>query len=133
LYDIDIQTLASNVASLADLKKLSFKRSTFMDKLKSLDKLLMSANVPNLQDLNFNMTNILSMLQAPQDFNVALERLPQLKKLGIAALSQDNEDAKKYRMLIRSVLKCKKLKTLNVSENFLSPACFHVLRDVFLR
>lgn len=133
MYDIDIQTLASNVASLADLKKLSFKRSTFMDKLKSLDKLLMSANVPNLQDLNFNMTNILSMLQAPQDFNVALERLPQLKKLGIAALSQDNEDAKKYRMLIRSVLKCKKLKTLNVSENFLSPACFHVLRDVFLR
>ena len=104
-----------------------------MDKLKSLDKLLMSANVPNLQDLNFNMTNILSMLQAPQDFNVALERLPQLKKLGIAALSQDNEDAKKYRMLLRSVLKCKKLKTLNVSENFLSPACFHVLRDVFLR
>lgn len=40
LYDIDIQTLAANAASLVDLQKLSFKRSTFMDKIKSLDKLL---------------------------------------------------------------------------------------------
>ena len=56
-----------------------------------------------------------------------------MKKLGLAALSQDNEDAKKLRMLIRSLLKCKKLKTLNVSENYMNPACFHVLRDVFLR
>lgn len=36
-------------------------------------------------------------------------------------------------MLLRSILKCKKLKTFNVSENYLTPACFHVLRDVFLR
>jgi hypothetical protein len=65
LYDIDIQTLASNVASLHDLRKLSFKRSTFMDKVKSLDKLLVSTSVPSLNELNLNMTNILSMLQAP--------------------------------------------------------------------
>ncbi len=48
-------------------------------------------------------------------------------------MSQDNEDAKKLRMLLRSIQKCKKLKTLNVSENYMTPACFHVMRDVFLR
>lgn len=37
------------------------------------------------------------------------------------------------RMLIRSIQRCKKLKELNISENYLTPACFHVLRDVFLR
>ena len=30
-------------------------------------------------------------------------------------------------------MKCRKLKFLNISENYLNPACFHVLRDVFLR
>ena len=59
--------------------------------------------------------------------------MQSLKKIGIAALSQDNEDAKKMRMMLRSLLKCKKLKTLNISENYLTPACFHVLRDVFLK
>lgn len=87
LYDIDLQVLANNVASLVELKKLSFKRSTFMDKVKSLDKLLNDKNLPNLTDLNLNMTNVLSMLQAPQDVNVAIEKLPALKSLGIAALS----------------------------------------------
>jgi hypothetical protein len=48
LYDVDLHTIASNAPSLVDLKKLSFKRSTFMDKIKSLDKLLQSSNVPNL-------------------------------------------------------------------------------------
>lgn len=62
IYDIDLQTLSNNVASLVELKKLSFKRSTFMDKVKSLDKLLNHQNLPNLTDLNLNMTNILSML-----------------------------------------------------------------------
>ena len=37
------------------------------------------------------------------------------------------------RMLLRSLLRSKKLKALNLSENYLTPACFHVLRDVFLR
>lgn len=62
LYDLDLITLANNAASLVDLKKLSFKRTTFMDKVKSLDRLLASANVPELQELNLNMTNVLSML-----------------------------------------------------------------------
>ena len=115
------------------IRKLSFKRSTFMDKIKFLDKLLNSNNLPKLDELNFNMTNVLSMLQAPQDVNNAIEKLKNLKTLSIAALSADNEDAKKMRMLLRAVLKCKKLKTLNISENYLTPACFHVLRDVFVR
>lgn len=62
LYDVDLQTLANGQASLCDLRKLSFKRSTFMDKIKSLDKLLVSGNLTNLNELNFNMTNVLSML-----------------------------------------------------------------------
>jgi hypothetical protein len=33
-----------------------------MDKVRSLDKLLVQGAIPNLQDLNLNMTNILSML-----------------------------------------------------------------------
>lgn len=48
LYDIDLQTLAAGAASLQDLQKLSFKRSTFMDKIKSLDVLLKASNVPAL-------------------------------------------------------------------------------------
>jgi hypothetical protein len=36
-------------------------------------------------------------------------------------------------MLLRTIMKCKRLKFLNISENYLNPACFHVLRDVFLR
>lgn len=51
----------------------------------------------------------------------------------IAALSQDHEDAKKMRMLLRAVRHSKKIKSLNISENFLTPACFHVLRDIFVK
>ncbi len=36
-------------------------------------------------------------------------------------------------MLLRALLRCKKLKKLNISENYLTPACFHVLRDIFIR
>jgi len=48
LYDIDIQTLVQNIASLAELKKLSFKRSTFMDKIKFLERLLNDKDLPKL-------------------------------------------------------------------------------------
>ena len=37
------------------------------------------------------------------------------------------------RGLLRAVRYNQKIKTLNISENFLTPACFHILRDVFLR
>ena len=62
LYDVDLLTISNNTQSLIDLQKLSFKRSTFMDKIKSLDKILQSDCLPNLTELNLNMTNVLSML-----------------------------------------------------------------------
>jgi len=37
------------------------------------------------------------------------------------------------RMLLRAVRHSKKIKSLNISENFLTPACFHVLRDIFVK
>jgi len=79
------------------------------------------------------MTNILSMLMNPTDVFNALEKNSTIKQLHIAALSQDNEDAKKMRCLIRALKKNPRVKFLNISENFLTPACFHTLRDVFLR
>ena len=36
-------------------------------------------------------------------------------------------------MLIRSIRYNQSIHTLNISENYLTPACFHILRDVFLR
>ena len=59
LYDIDIQTLIANTASLKELKKLSFKRTTFMDKVKKLETLLSEKHLPKLKLFNLNMTNIL--------------------------------------------------------------------------
>ena len=59
LYDIDVSQLLSKKASLQQLKKLSFKRTTFMDKIKKFELLLSDKHLPELEDLNLNMTNIL--------------------------------------------------------------------------
>jgi len=37
------------------------------------------------------------------------------------------------RTLLRAVRYNREINELNISENFLTPACFHILRDVFLR
>lgn len=37
------------------------------------------------------------------------------------------------KMLLRSVKKNTKIKALNISENYLTSACFHVLKDIFLK
>ena len=62
-----------------------------------------------------------------------MDKVKSLDKL----LSHQNlpnlTDLNLNRMLLRSIMKCRKLKFLNISENYLNPACFHVLRDVFLR
>jgi hypothetical protein len=60
LYDIDIQTLTTNATNgnLNELKKLSFKRSCFLDKIKELDKLLPA--LPYLAELNLSCTNLLA-------------------------------------------------------------------------
>jgi hypothetical protein len=133
LYDIDIQTLVHNSQSLAELKHLSFKRSTFMDKIKKLDLLLGPKAMPKLTELNLNMTNLLAQLHSCGDFNNAIERNDTIKVLQIAALSQDAEDAKKIRFLLNALKKNRRIKSLNISENYFTPACFHVLRDIFMK
>jgi len=72
LYDIDIQTLVNNVSNLSSLRKLSFKRSTFMDRIKFLERILDSKEIPSLTELNLNMTNILTQLMNPTEFFNAL-------------------------------------------------------------
>lgn len=37
------------------------------------------------------------------------------------------------RMILRAVKKNQNLTMLNISENFLTSACFHVLKDIFLK
>ena len=73
-----------------------------MDKIKEIDKIL---KIPSLEELNLNMTNILSMLTSPAEFFNSLERSTTIKRFQAAALSQDNDDAKKYKMLLRAVKK----------------------------
>ena len=104
-----------------------------MDKVKFLERLLNDKDLPKLSELNLNMTNILPMLMNPTDVFNSLEKNKTIKTLHVAALSQDHEDAKKMRCLIRALKKNSRIKYLNISENFLTPACFHVLRDVFLK
>ena len=43
------------------------------------------------------------------------------------------EDSRKLKLLLRAVRLNRKLKYLNVSENFLTGACFHMLKDIFFR
>lgn len=103
LYDLDIQTLTTNAVNgnLNELKKLSFKRSCFMDKIRELDKLL--PVLPNLEELNFSCTNLLAQLGSPVEFFNSIEKNRTLKILNVAAVCEDNEDAKKLRFLLRSV------------------------------
>ena len=89
--------------------------------------------MPKLSELNLNMTNILPMLTNPAEVFNALEKNSIIKTLHVASLSQDHDDAKKMRFLIRALKKNQRVKYLNISENFLTPACFHCLRDVFLK
>jgi len=55
----------------------------------------------------------------------------------MAAMSEDNEDAKKIKFLLRAVRRNHqrggKIKFLNVSENYLTSACFNSLKDVLLK
>ena len=88
LYDIDVQTLISaSKSSLKHLRKLSFKRTTFMDKIKRLELLLSDKHVPKLAELNLNMTNVLIQLEKPADFFKAIEKSQTLQSLNIASLS----------------------------------------------
>lgn len=48
-------------------------------------------------------------------------------------MSEDNEDAKKYKMLLRAVKRNSRIKFLNISENYMTGACFHVLKDILLK
>jgi len=43
------------------------------------------------------------------------------------------EDSKKLKLLLRAVRINQKLKYLNISENYLTGACFHMLKDIFFR
>ena len=43
------------------------------------------------------------------------------------------DDAKRLRMLLRVLRICPQLRSIACSENFLTPACFHQLRDLVLR
>lgn len=52
-------------------------------------------------------------------------------------MCEDNEDAKKYKLLLRAarrnIVRGGKLKFINVSENFMTGACFHALKDILLK
>ena len=43
------------------------------------------------------------------------------------------EDSKKLKQLLRAIRNNQRLKYINISENFLTGACFHMLKDVFFR
>ena len=43
------------------------------------------------------------------------------------------EDSKKFKLLLRAIRLNKKLKYINISENFLTGSCFHMLKDIFFR
>lgn len=55
-----------------------------MDKVKEMERLLIG--IRSLEELNLNMTNILSMLTSPQDFFQAIEQNLSIKTLHIAAI-----------------------------------------------
>lgn len=131
IYDVDIQVLVRSVGKLFDLQKLSFKRSTFMDKVTNMEKIV--SQCQTLKELNFNMTNILPALWANSFFFDALAKNQTLKKLKVAAICQDTEDSKKLKLLLKALRLNSKLKYLNLSENYLTGACFHMLKDLFFR
>jgi hypothetical protein len=51
----------------------------------------------------------------------------------MAAVCQDMEDSKKLKLVLRAIRLNTKLKYVNISENFLTGACFHMLKDIFFR
>lgn len=80
------------------------------------------------------MTNILVQLTASQtNFFDAIENSVSLRKLKFAAICQDLEDSKKLKFLLRAIRNNKSLKYLNISENYMTGACFHMLKDIFFR
>jgi len=56
-----------------------------------------------------------------------------LRKLKVAAICNDMEDSKKFKLLLRALKTNSRLKYLNISENYLTGACFHMLKDIFFR
>jgi hypothetical protein len=56
-----------------------------------------------------------------------------LRKLKVAAICSDVEDSKKFKLLLTALKNNKRLKYLNISENYLTGACFHMLKDLFFR
>lgn len=104
-----------------------------MDKVSNIEKIIIQGH--SLKELNFNMTNILCQLPtaASNSFFDAIERNLSIKKLKVAAICQDMEDSKKLKLLLRAIRNNTRLKYLNISENFLTGACFHMLKDIFFR
>ena len=103
-----------------------------MDKVTNIEKLIIQTY--SLRELNFNMTNILVQLPTNStSFFDAIERNQTIKKLKVAAICQDMEDSKKLKLLLRAIRNNYKLKYINISENFLTGACFHMLKDIFFR
>ena len=107
-----------------------------MDKIKDLENLIPA--LPSLTELNFNCSNLLSQLAAPVEFFNTIEKCQSLRVLNIASLSEDNEDAKKLKFLLRAVKRNSikgggRIKFLNISENYMSAACFHSLKDILLK
>lgn len=134
LYDIDLQLLTHNAknGNLEDLKKLSFKRSCFLDKVRDLENLIPA--LPSLSELNLSFTNLLAQLPAPAEFSVTIEKSTSIRILNLASISEDNEDAKKLKFILRAVKRNRgRIKRLNVSENYMSGACFHSLREALLK
>ena len=97
-----------------------------MDKITNFEKLI--GSLPAIKELNINLTNILAQVNSPTEMCHAIEKTP----IQIAAIAQDFEDSKKFKPLLRAVKKNTNITYLNISENYMSPACFHSLRDVFL-
>lgn len=60
-----------------------------------------------------------------------------LKTIHMAAMSEDTEDAKKLKFLLRAVrrnqIRGGRIKFLNVSENYLTSACFHALKEILIK
>lgn len=106
-----------------------------MDKVRELERLI--PLLPNLTELNLNCTNLLAQLASPVEFFNTIEKSTNLKTLNIAAMSEDNEDAKKFKLLLRSVRRNSqrggRIKYLNISENYMTSACFHSLKDILLK
>jgi Ran GTPase-activating protein (RanGAP) involved in mRNA processing and transport len=106
-----------------------------MDRIRDLENLV--PLLENLRTLKLNCTNLLLQLCAPVEFFNVIEKNKSLKELGLAALSEDQTTAKTFKLLLRAVRRNQarggRIKSVNVSENYMSPACFHALKDVVVK